>query len=323
MLYKNRYYAATAYSPSNVPLSYLKHRLWYLEHHGKDLYHSELFPFFGRICLDGFEAREEIPSALLSRPSPEDLRKLESKSNPLREAGIADRMNHERIRFEHLAWPIRIIEGMALIGKVSLVLFTPLFTILYFYRGTDRYTDSFTDYLGNSYGYLIFIIFAPLFCWLFSVSVIKIFSRYLLKPGRGPEWELNRRTGMVKVWYYPLKIPFLKREEPLIEELPFYKFGGYLGGTTALDLNYHHRKISIPIGRDLSLYHKGLEENLVILKFFQNYMDTSKPLPDIPILEEFRHLDPVTAEHDRQAKRPSRYWRDMDNETFKKTVSAM
>ncbi|TBW46866.1 hypothetical protein EZI54_23035 [Marinobacter halodurans] len=51
--------------------------------------------------------------------------------------------------------------------------------------------------------------------------------------------------------------------------------------------------------------------------FVQNYMDVTQPLPDIPIWEAYRHLDPVTAEHDRQTNRPERYWRDMDDDTFK------
>lgn len=52
-------------------------------------------------------------------------------------------------------------------------------------------------------------------------------------------------------------------------------------------------------------------------QFLQNYMDVTKPLPDIPALEEYRHLDPVTAEYDRKTNRPECYWRDMDDDTFK------
>ena len=52
-------------------------------------------------------------------------------------------------------------------------------------------------------------------------------------------------------------------------------------------------------------------------------MDTSKPLPDIPMWEEFRHLDPVTAEHDRRSGREPRYWREMDEATFKEAVASM
>ncbi|RMR23585.1 hypothetical protein ALP91_04545, partial [Pseudomonas savastanoi pv. glycinea] len=55
----------------------------------------------------------------------------------------------------------------------------------------------------------------------------------------------------------------------------------------------------------------------------QNYMDTSGPIPDIPLFEPYRHLDPVTASYDQQRGRNPRYWIDMDNETFKAEVDAM
>ncbi|MFW3615678.1 hypothetical protein [Billgrantia antri] len=43
------------------------------------------------------------------------------------------------------------------------------------------------------------------------------------------------------------------------------------------------------------------------------YMDVSQPLPDIPRLEPFRHLDPTTRAYDEAGKRgrPATYWRDL------------
>jgi len=49
----------------------------------------------------------------------------------------------------------------------------------------------------------------------------------------------------------------------------------------------------------------------------QTYMDVTQPLPDTPRLEPFRHLDPVTAEHDKRTGRNPRYWRDIDLEAWK------
>jgi hypothetical protein len=54
-----------------------------------------------------------------------------------------------------------------------------------------------------------------------------------------------------------------------------------------------------------------LEEALAFWDTLQRYMDITQPLPELPILEQFRHLDPTTAEHDRQSKRDPRRWRDM------------
>jgi hypothetical protein len=47
-------------------------------------------------------------------------------------------------------------------------------------------------------------------------------------------------------------------------------------------------------------------------EFFQQYMDINLPLPNTPGLEPYRHLDPTTAEYDRQHNRPPHYWRDFD-----------
>ena len=41
------------------------------------------------------------------------------------------------------------------------------------------------------------------------------------------------------------------------------------------------------------------------------HMDKTKPLPDVPVYEAYRHLDPVTAEFDKQNNRPEYYWRTM------------
>ncbi|MGE8505017.1 MAG: hypothetical protein ACN6P1_22595 [Pseudomonas sp.] len=65
------------------------------------------------------------------------------------------------------------------------------------------------------------------------------------------------------------------------------------------------------------------KDSLALWDMWQNYMDTSKPLPDIPMWEEFRHLDPVTAEHDRRSGRNPRYWRDMDDAEYKEAVASM
>ncbi|GAA0820433.1 hypothetical protein GCM10009111_25870 [Colwellia asteriadis] len=46
-------------------------------------------------------------------------------------------------------------------------------------------------------------------------------------------------------------------------------------------------------------------------ELIQRFADNSLPLPDMPDLEAYRHLDPVTVKYDQQHSRPERYWRDM------------
>ena len=46
----------------------------------------------------------------------------------------------------------------------------------------------------------------------------------------------------------------------------------------------------------------------------QRYMDVSQPLPDVPALENYRQLDPTTADYDAEGKRgrPVDYWTTLD-----------
>src|SRR3546814_11993852 len=66
----------------------------------------------------------------------------------------------------------------------------------------------------------------------------------------------------------------------------------------------------------------SLEEAMAFWDTLQRYMDVTQPLPELPILEQFRHLDPTTAEHDRQSKRDPRRWRDMPSRVWERRSRA-
>ncbi|MCG7201566.1 hypothetical protein MD273_17650 [Marinobacter pelagius] len=67
----------------------------------------------------------------------------------------------------------------------------------------------------------------------------------------------------------------------------------------------------------LSNIEANKSEVLALWDMLQRYMDVTQPLPDVPRLEPFRHLDPVTREHDEKTGRDPRYWRDLDIEAWK------
>ncbi len=60
----------------------------------------------------------------------------------------------------------------------------------------------------------------------------------------------------------------------------------------------------------------------VLWEFFQHFMDVSRPLPDVPELEPYRHLDPTTREWDKKHNRPERLWRDMPRAEYMELVEA-
>ena len=176
----------------------------------------------------------------------------------------------------------------------------------------------------------IFLIGAPLFCWGLGSLVINHFPRLWFKPSRGPLWELNRRTGLVTLFDYDNNGEYKKNG--IIGEItaPFHEFDAYLATSPdrqGLPMNFlylAHRYRDITINFSSLLAPDRLPQPpLALWDFFQNYMDASRPLPELPCFEKNRHLDPVSAEHDRRTNRNPRYWIDMDDETFAEKLSDM
>ncbi|WP_373387159.1 hypothetical protein [Pseudomonas alcaligenes] len=121
--------------------------------------------------------------------------------------------------------------------------------------------------------------------------------------------DFNRQTGMLTIGRRFQK-PF---------SAPFYEFDATLEfrpgphGNSGFAIWLHHRYTSVEVflGGKIQSLGMNLEEALAFWDTLQRYMDITQPLPELPILEQFRHLDPTTAEHDRQSKRDPRRWRDM------------
>ena len=63
------------------------------------------------------------------------------------------------------------------------------------------------------------------------------------------------------------------------------------------------------------------DEHRRLWNMLQQYMDVSRPLPDILPLEAQRADDPVTAAYDKETGRDSHYWRNMDDETYEKVIA--
>lgn len=107
-------------------------------------------------------------------------------------------------------------------------------------------------------------------------------------------------------------------------DIPFAECTGYnvmiptgQGGQT--------RKLTIrhdASGKGLLLGESGVDgwHPALLWEYYQHYMDVSRPLPDVPFFEPYRHLDPTTRKWDEEHNRPPRLWRDMDNDTYVKLV---
>ncbi|PAU75405.1 hypothetical protein [Halomonas salipaludis] len=126
--------------------------------------------------------------------------------------------------------------------------------------------------------------------------------------------ELNRQTGMVSFAQG-------KKTPPLVA--PFIEFDGYVErvvqrGGVFYRLMFVHRYTGKQFNQtSLSPIVDHQHEVRATWDMLQRYMDVSQPLPDVPRLEPFRHLDPTTAQHDQETGRDPRYWRDLDLEEWK------
>ncbi|ASA55642.1 hypothetical protein [Vibrio gazogenes] len=127
---------------------------------------------------------------------------------------------------------------------------------------------------------------------------------------------LNRETGMVtlygagnrKIFTHPF-IEF----DCILASNPNHQ--GLLSYRLMLVHRYSNYKHGVNIGSLVGV-NAPVAEYHRLWNMIQQYMDVSKPLPDIPMLEPFRHLDPTTAEYDQQTNRDPRYWRQMSDEAF-------
>lgn len=63
------------------------------------------------------------------------------------------------------------------------------------------------------------------------------------------------------------------------------------------------------------IFESSVQEDIyVIWHCIQMFMDTSRPLPDIPIFEPYRASDPRTIRHDLSHQREAHYWADKSRE---------
>ena len=191
-------------------------------------------------------------------------------------------------------------------------------------------TDSLASFTFRVLDVAYWLVPLPLVCWLLGHIVVhRLPSEWIFKPSKGPLWELNRQTGMVAVF---ARKPGQFKEHGIDGDFirPFHEFDAYLYTVPdrqgmpwySLHLIHRYHPVGIDFKPMLGMPRDG-EEGFALWDMWQNYMDTSRPLPDIPTWEEFRPLDPVTAEHDRNTGRAPRYWRDTDDATYKLALDQM
>ncbi|NOI16577.1 hypothetical protein, partial [Vibrio hepatarius] len=172
----------------------------------------------------------------------------------------------------------------------------------------------------------------PSIKWVFIPAAILWLQLELMDRGYWtPTWimtskkvfTLNRKTGMVTLYKGNGKVRYSR---PLVEfdcvlvSAPSQQ--GLMNYSLMLVHRYNGSMHGVPLS-SLATPNESVSEYYRIWDMILCYMDISQPLPDCLILEESRHLDPVTAEYDKKTGRNPRYWRDMSEEEYKATLEAI
>ncbi|KFE57628.1 hypothetical protein IV01_02130 [Pseudomonas syringae] len=249
---------------------------------------------------------------------------------PYEHVDFHDRHDHERFRFSLWSTRSKFWSYVYMFGKGWSLIFTPIYILTALAIATksrDTYLNALFDLVDETF----YATLLPLYsAWALGALVIHKFPKLWVKPSRGPMWEINRRTGLVTVFDYKNNGEYKKNGT--IGELtaPFYEFDAYIvsapdrQGTMnhVLCLAHRYRDIVIDFSSLVNLDDR-LQMPCALWDYLQNYMDTSRPLPDLPRYEEFRHLDSTTAAHDLKTGRNPRYWIDMDDETYKQHLNQL
>lgn len=320
----NTYYANTAYNPAHVPKQPASAARSWL---GK----------FAKTRLPWGNVQDVAPDHFLRDDTPESLRFWEQvdkerdeqkalgtyKPKPFEGVDLHGGLDHERFRYALLSKRSHFWMYLCGGGRWLSMLMTPLVLLVSIIAGVKSH-GAFADEFIASFRGMFYLFLLPLFlAWGLGSLVINKFPRLWFKPSRGPLWELNRRTGLVTVFDYDNNGEYKKNGSIGEITAPFYEFDAYISTSPdrqGLPMNFlylAHRY------RDITLNFSSLvapdrtpELPCALWDFLQNYMDTSRPLQELPCFEKCRALDPVTAAHDQQRGRNPRYWIDMDDAAF-------
>ena len=314
------YYSLTSYRPDRIPDQPASLT-------------RDLYKIFSCTRLPWGCTQELEPSNLMKASSPEDMRRDERnrkekaeqissgtfKPTPFDKVDFHQKYDHEHIRLARLPFRSQFWLVLEAMGRFGTIIFSVLVSLVWLATLSKlNEPESAIKHLAES---LALTVGPCVISWTIGHIIINYFPKLWFRPPKGPLWDLNRRTGLVTLYDYKAF-----KKTGVIGEVsaPFYEFDAYIHTSpdrqgsplNVLFLMHRYRDIQVKVGALLGA-EQTPQEVCALWDLLQNYMDTSRPLPDTPALEEYRANDPITAEHDRKTGRNPRYWIDMDDETFK------
>ena len=292
----------------------------------------------GLLCirLPWGNTEDVAPLAFIDEDSPHSLREQEEleRNRPgtreRNEAKFHNACNHIGYRRAHASAWTHLWAYMWGGGRFAFWILLVFWTASYLIT-TPLIDNNWEESIESYSTFVVPWFLAPaLGSWFFGyIAIHHLPSEWIFKPSKGPLWELNRQTGMVTVFAHkPGQFKQCGIDGNFVR--PFHEFDAHVHtlpsrqGMPLYSLHLVHRYHPVAIDFMPVIGRQSSDsDSLALWDMWQNYMDTSRPLPDIPTWEEFRPLDPVTAEHDRNTGCAPRYWRDMDDATYKLALDQM
>ncbi len=271
---------------------------------------SRRLPFSNPISEISIRVDTENKPGLIER-----LRKIKPELEPF--------WDHEELVVERPSHWFQVYYLVSILGKSAIWFLLPIYLVVCAWYGLIQ-DDSFIVGFNSA--------FLPFLKWLFLPAGLIWLQAVLMDRGYWtPTWimtskkvfTLNRRTGMVTLYKGNGKKryshPLVEFDCVLVSAPSQQRLMNY---SLMLAHRYNGSMYGIPLST-LATPNESVSEYYRIWNMILCYMDVSQPLPDCLILEESRHLDPVTAEYDKKVGRNPRYWRDMSEEEYKATLEAI
>jgi hypothetical protein len=283
--------------------------------------------------------QDVVPENIMEDPKPESMRfweqwekeKAEMKANgkyvprPFEDVELHCKYDHERFRFAQLPFRSQFWLSLRTFCKWGMIILLPLCFLIDSLFEMDSSEFNIRELTNNSITLLIIKILLP--PWIISSIIVNYFPKVWFRPPKGPLWELNRVTGQVTI-FNCARAKIQNKTADMVA--PFHEFDAYIVTspdrqglpTNGLQLAHRYSNTTINLSA-LITPDNTTQRPCALWDFLQNFMDTQRPLPEIPMYEPYRNSDPTTFEHDKKNGRPARYWIDMDNDTFKEKVKEM
>ncbi|KMQ76743.1 hypothetical protein [Marinobacter subterrani] len=232
------------------------------------------------------------------------------------------RLDEECLRYATLprvSWALLWMQhGGRLLFTWLLPLFAVAMAILWFQvRENETFKSFFWD---GIFPFLAYFFLPMLLCWGIGRFLEKKYPKVVYQEPKGPLWELNRRTGMVTLFKDPEKEG---QSGEIRGQAPFHEWDGYLLSLPDHQGNIWYRLVLVHKTQEWALPMNQLlaattnrADVFAYWDLVRQYMDVTKPLPDIPLFEAWRYLDPTTRAHDEKIGRVPHYWRNMSEEDY-------